>query len=824
MRTSLLSLLFLAATASAFAQSQRETILFDHDWRFAFGSASDPKKDFGCGTEYFNYLTKAASIHNEGPYAPKFDDSAWAPVRIPHDWATTLPYAPEASHSHGYKTVGWKYPETSVGWYRKVFEMDKADADKTITLTFEGIFRNSTIWVNGFYVGSEPSGYASRTYDITDYIHFGEGEENQNVIAVRADASLEEGWFYEGAGIYRDVWMTKTSPLHIAHDGTYVRVAPPAGSDDICTRANLIVDATVENASATAAQCIVTHTLLDATGQEVSHSRAAMVTLKPRQSSDCTMELMVEHPTLWSLDNPYLYTLRTDVSVDGKIVDSYTTPYGIRTLRFDKDLGFFLNGQPVKLHGVNMHQDHAGVGAAIPPALQTYRLERLKSMGVNAYRSSHNPMTPAMLAECDRLGILVIEENRLTGTGDYHRDELDKMIRRDRNHPSVIMWSIGNEEWGIEWKDYGERIARTMTDFVHLMDPTRPATVATSSGPTITRPVDVAGYNYIKQNDVEGERQRYPNRIAYGSEETTACGTRGIYYDDRENGHMASMNRTDTTYINIIERGWKFYDERPWLLGCFYWTGLDYKGEPNPLSFPAVDSEFGLMDYCGFEKDEAYYLRSWWTDEPVLHIFPHWNLEGHEGEPVDVWAYSNCDEVELFVNGKSLGRKKMERNGHLSWPTTYKPGTLKAVGYIKGKKVLTEVVATTGAPTQLRLTANRTALTADGRDVSVLKVEVLDGKGRVVPTANINVNINLEGAGRIIGVGNGDPAFHGEQHSATDLNCHSFSVPTFNGLAQIIVQTDEVEGDILVSVESEGTQGSQCSIASLRPEVAIKRQ
>lgn len=801
-----------AQTASATTPNVRERMLFDDGWRFAFGHASDPQQDFGCGTEYFNYLTKAASIHNEGPYAPKFDDADWTPVRIPHDWATTLPYASEASHSHGYHTVGWKYPETSVGWYRKTFVLDPADADKHISVTFDGIFRNSTVWVNGFYLGSEQSGYASRTYDLTDYLHYGDDAENRNVITVRADASLEEGWFYEGAGMYRDVWMTKTAPVHVVENGTYVRTAPMAGSNDLSTRAALVVDATVANSQSATAQCVVTHVLLDAEGQEVARSKAASLSLRPHEERDSRLELMVERPHLWDIDDPYLYTLRTDVSVEGECVDSYTTTTGIRSLRFDKNEGFFLNGRHVKLHGVNMHQDHAGVGAAIPPALQDYRLDRLKTMGVNAYRASHNPMTPAMLDACDRKGILVIDENRLTGVNDYHREHLENMIRRDRNHPSVIMWSIGNEEWGIEWKDYGERIARTMTDYVHLMDPTRPATVATSSGPTITRPVDVAGYNYVVQNDIDGERQRYPERIAYGSEETTACGTRGIYYDDRENGHMASMNRTDTTYTNIIERGWKFYDERPWLLGCFYWTGFDYKGEPNPLSYPAVDSEFGVLDYCGYEKDEAYYLRSWWTDEPVLHIFPHWNLAGHEGEAVEVWAYSNCDEVELFVNGRSQGRQKMERNGHLAWPTVYKPGELKAVGYKGGRKVLTEVVATTGEPYALRVSSNRQQIAADDRDVAVLRVEVLDKKGRVVPTACCPVNIRLEGEGRIIGVGNGDPAFHGQQHDAVDTDSRSWSVPTFNGLAQIIVQSNGREGAISVNLESESLKAANWSV------------
>lgn len=334
MHKTLLSLLvFSAAATSAMAQSLRETQLFDRDWRFAYGNASAPIKDFGCGTEYFNYLTKAASIHNEGPYAAKFDDSAWEPVRLPHDWATTLPYAREASHSHGYHTVGWRYPETSVGWYRKTFAMDTADADRHTTLTFEGIFRNSVIWVNGFYVGGEQRGYASRTYDITDYLHYGPEDENLNVIAVRANASLEEGWFYEGAGIYRNVWMTKTAPVHVAHDGTYVRTMPMAGSEDLSTRAILLVDATIENSQSATTQCVVTHTLLDVEGHEVAHSKASTLSLKPRDSRTCSLELMVERPTLWDLDNPYLYTLRTDVAVDGNVVDSYTTTTGIHGLQ-----------------------------------------------------------------------------------------------------------------------------------------------------------------------------------------------------------------------------------------------------------------------------------------------------------------------------------------------------------------------------------------------------------------------------------------------------------------------------------------------------------
>ena len=321
-----------------------------------------------------------------------------------------------------------------------------------------------------------------------------------------------------------------------------------------------------------------------------------------------------------------------------------------------------------------MHQDHPGVGTGIPDALQIYRLKQLKAIGCNAYRSSHNPMTPEMLDACDSLGILVIEENRLTGVNKEHIDLLERMIVRDRNHPCVILWSVGNEEWGIEWEETGNRIVATMREYCHRIDPTRLMTVASSGGPTVLAPADVAGYNYILQNPVDKYRSEYPERCAIGSEETSGCGTRGIYFDETDKGLMVAHNRKPNgrdSLLNCIERGWKFYDERPWLGGLFYWTGFDYRGEPNPMKFPATGSQFGILDYCGFPKDEAFYLKSWWREEPVLHIFPHWNLQGHEGEKVDIWAYSNCDEVELIVNGKKIGRKSMPKNGHLSWTAVY---------------------------------------------------------------------------------------------------------------------------------------------------------
>ena len=423
--------------------------------------------------------------------------------------------------------------------------------------------------------------------------------------------------------------------------------------------------------------------------------------------------------------------------------------------------------------------------SGIPDALNVYRLKELKKYGVNAYRASHNPMTPEVLAACDSLGILVIEENRLLGINGYHTGQLRSMIDRDRNHPSVILWSVGNEEWGVEWDEKGVRIVDELRDVAHRLDPTRQMTVATSSGPKPVIPADVAGYNYMMQNPVDRHRADYPARSAYGSEETSGCGTRGVYFDDRANGRMASLNRTPDpadSCLNRIERGWKFYDERPWLGGLFYWTGFDYRGEPNPLEYPAVGSEFGILDYCGFPKDEAMYLKSWWTDEPTLHIFPHWNLRGHEGEEIDLWAYSNMDEVELRVNGKSLGRKPMPRNGHLSWKAVYRPGRVEAIGYKDGRKVLTKRIETTG---QAVKAIAECAWSEDG--LQVINVSLVDSKGRFVPDACQPVTISLTDGLRLLGAGNGDPAFRGQERPAPGTAPESFTIPAFNGHAQFII-------------------------------------
>ena len=786
------------AIASMNAQNVRETIRLDDGWKFAFGNAADPKKDFGCGTEYFNYLTKANSIHNEGPYAANFNDSTWQEVKVPHDWVSILPYADVASHSHGYKTVGYKYPETSVGWYRKTINIPACDRGKHIALQFDGIFRNARVWFNGFYMGTEPSGYATQVYDVTEYVNYG----GDNLICVRADATLEEGWFYEGAGIYRDAWLMKSAAVGVAPFGTFVYADLKQPYDKV----TIYVETEVNNHSLTTQQCEVSHRLLDADGLEVAKSESSTIMLRAKQTLNSQpLTLNLNTPHMWSPADPYLYKVETTVKVDGRVTDVYETTTGIRDIEFDADRGFLLNGQPLKLKGVNMHQDHAGVGAAIPDALQAWRIKQLKKMGCNAYRASHNPMTPALLDICDREGILVIDENRLTGINEEHLRLLERMIKRDRNHPSVILWSNGNEEWGMENTIQGTRIAAAMREYTHLLDPTRHSTIANAGGREMVKGLDVVGFNYIVQNDVDNQKKNNPTWKIVGTEETTGCGTRGWYFkDEKYPGRMVSLNRTmEQNYENIIERGWKFYDERPWAAGLFYWTGFDYRGEPNPLSYPAHDSEFGILDYCGFPKDEAYYLKSWWTDEPVLHIFPHWNLQGHEGEEVEVWAYSNCDEVELTVNGKKLGRQPMPRNGHLKWKAVYQPGRVEATGYKNGKRILTKTIETTKAAAKVILKADRHQIAADGQDMAIVNIELHDQKGRFVPNACPVLTFCLEGDANIIGCGNGDPSYLGSDHPDKQP-CHTFSIPAFNGRAQVLIQSGKLPSTVTLKCTADG--------------------
>ncbi len=764
-----LKLMCAAALLSVLVPAEaRQRVCLDEGWRFALGH-TDPALDYGCGTEPFNYLTKARSVHNTGPYADNFNDSVWVVVDLPHDFVVDLPFDSVASHNHGYKASGYKFPASSVGWYRKAFPIELCAPDARVELTFEGIGRDSRVWFNGFYLGGEPSGYASATYDVTPYVRRDGGD---NYLVVRSDVTLEEGWWYEGGGIYRHVWLEQTPPLRI---GSHPAIWLDGDS--------LRYDVAVENSGLVPARA----SELVISVADGSYTLPLRGDIQPKDGK--TLRGAVARPRnlpLWDVENPELTDVRFVLRDKARAaVDSVCVPTGFRHIAFSPDSGFVLNGRRVQLRGVNLHQDHAGVGVGVPDELGVYRLKELKKYGVNAVRSSHNPMSPALLDACDTLGILVFEENRLLGSNDYHVGQLERMMLRDRHHPSVILWGVGNEEWAVEWDDRGCRIVAELREYCHRLDPSRLVAVATAGGPAILTGADVAGYNYVMQNPIDKHRKDYPARMALGSEETSGCGTRGVYYPADSEGRMPAHNRrpdADGT-LNRIERGWKFYKERPWLAGLFYWTGFDYRGEPTPLNFPATGSQFGILDYCGFPKDEAYYLRSWWTDEPTLHIFPHWNLEGHEGEEVDVWVYSNFDEVDLRVNGRSLGRKAMPADGYLSWKAVYRPGYVEAVGYRKGRVAARQRVATAGKPAGLDVAVEKPS---DG-SFRVVNVAVVDSKGRFVPVASDMVEARVA-SGRILGGGNGDSAFRHKERPVPGSDGRSLELPAFNGRVQFLVE------------------------------------
>ena len=631
-------------------------VVINNDWTFAMGNAASKELDYTHGTEYFTYICKAqSSNHSHAPIMPEFDDSSWQKVSLPHDWAVDLPYSPEASHSHGYKCIGWKYPENSVGWYRKHIEIPAEDKGKQFFIEFECIYRDSEVFCNGFYLGGERSGYASSVYTLTPYLNYG----GDNVIAVRCDASLEEGWYYEGAGIFRNVRLYKSGPVSMKHYS--LKISQKKADGSIWTVSDGTADVYVDES------CIdFDYILADAAVNRDKVTREIEI-------RDAEGRRVERAERRWSIDSPYLYTLTVRLFYDDELSDVVTRRFGVRTLEFSPEKGLLLNGVAVKLRGANMHLDHAGVGVAVPDELWRYRISRLQEYGFNAVRTSHNCASVSMLDLCDEMGVLVIDENRQFGVNQEQLRQLRNMIDRDRNHPSVILWSVGNEEWAVEHGEKGVEIARRMSEAVHGMDRTRPSTYGNAGGPDLVKGVDVFGYNYIVQNPVDEYHRLYPEKCVVGTEETSGAGTRGVYRTVPEKGWMVPLNRIDTLgRVNVIEYGWKFYKARPWGLGLFYWTGFDYRGEPNPMKWPATGSQFGIFDYCGFPKDEAFYLKAAWKDEPSVHICGPYGGE--------VWVYSNCDEVSLYESGKSLGRRKMPHDGHLVWKVSSAGGAAVSSG------------------------------------------------------------------------------------------------------------------------------------------------
>jgi len=792
------------------AHAVRQKLLLDPGWKFHLGDASDPKSDFDYGVR----ATFAKAGETAGAIHPDFNDSTWRTLDLPHDWAVELDFVnvkDEDVKSHGYKPIGRQFAKSTVGWYRRAFFVPKEDEGRRLEVKFDGVFRDCIVWLNGHYLGNNLSGYSEFGYDITDYLRHGQ----KNVMVVRVDVSQYEGWFYEGAGIYRHTWLIKTHPVHIPDYGIFVHTVISKNSAQVQAETEIV------NQSAVSTPCTLTSFVIDERGRTVASS-SKTATVGANEQKTIVDELFVNNPLLWSIEEPHLYRLISVVSANGVTVDSMETGFGIRTVRFDKDKGFFLNDKPVKIKGVCNHQDHAGVGSALPDRLQYYRIERLKEMGCNAYRTSHNPPTNELLEACDKLGMIVLDENRLMGSTPELVGQFERLVLRDRNHPSVVLWSLGNEEWVIQNTDVGKRIAQSLVVRLKQLDPTRLYTYAANNGNTfegINSIMPIRGFNYMTISDIDKYRKEHPDQILLGSEEASTLCTRGNYLQDTVRGYMVDYDLYPPGWGATAEKWWKFYATREWLAGAFVWTGFDYRGEPTPYSWPCINSHFGIMDVCGFPKNNFFYYQAWWSGKDVLHIAPHWNWRGKEGKTIDVWCQSNCESVELVLNGRSLGKKTMELNSHLEWKVPYEPGILEARGIRNGRRMVTKV-ETTGEPVRLKMAADRTIFQADGEDVTVVTVTALDEKGREAPVADNLVRFEIKGNGKIIGVGNGDPS----SHEPDKYLVGQFQRRLFNGKCQVIVQSTKEAGTIELKGSSDGLRQETITVEAkavpLRPNVA----
>ena len=775
---------------------------------------------------------------------PDFNDSSWRSLNLPHDWAIEGDFSKENPSGTG----GGALPG-GIGWYRKTFTVPGYKEGEKVYIDFDGAYMNTTVYINGHELGTRPYGYASFSYDITPWL-----KEGDNVIAVKVDNSDQpNSRWYSGCGIYRHVWLRKLDAIHVAQWGTYVTT-----SDITPDSATVNIATTVDNTSATDAEVTLTTRVIDPQGK-VAATVTASDNIAAGKSATVNQTARVADPQLWSLDNPALYSVVTDVAVGGKTVDTYQTTTGIRTIEFTADKGFFLNGEHVKINGVCMHHDLGALGAAVNTRAIRRQLEILQEMGVNAYRASHNPPAPEVLALCDSMGILVMDEafdmwrKRKTERDyarffdEWHERDLTDLVTRDRNHPSIIMWSIGNEvleQWSdaaadtlsleeanliLNFGHGADKLAKDgdemsvnsmltakLADIVKQLDPTRPVTAGMNEpnpGNHLIKSgaLDVIGLNYHDEWYDDAEKN-YPGKPLLGSETVSALMTRG-YYKNPSDSIIIAPKRWDipyedpsfacsaydnehvpwgTTHENSLRR---MKDDR--VMGQFIWTGFDYIGEPTPYGWPARSSYFGIVDLAGFPKDVYYmYQSEWRPDKTVLHLFPHWNWT--PGQTVDLLAYyNNADEVELFVNGKSQGvRSKGDGEYHVMWRVPFEPGTIKAVSRKAGKTVAEQVINTAGEPAQIRLTPDRATIAADGNDLSFVTVEILDSDGNLCPTAVNEVTFTVEGAGQNEGVDNGNPISL-ERFKADSRKAMA-------GKALLIVRNNGKKGDINVKAVSPG--------------------
>jgi beta-galactosidase len=761
----------------------------------------------------------------EGGHDPVFDDSDWRVLNLPHDWSIEG----EFSENHPAGVGGGALPG-GIGWYRKIFTIPESKKDEPVFIDFDGVYMNSEVWINGKYLGIRPFGYISFRYELTPHLNYG---GKKNVIAVRVDNSLQpNSRWYSGSGIYRNVWLVTTSRVHVDHWGTFVTT--PYITEDA---AIVNIETTIMNKEGDTNVALET-VIYDARGRRVA-SISDRKQISAGTSEKFSQELTVNNPNLWSLEEPYLYKAVSEVSLNGEIHDKYETDFGIRYFHFDSEKGFFLNGQPVKIKGVCNHHDLGFLGAAINTRAIERQLEIMQDMRVNAIRTAHNPPAPELLQLTDRMGFIVMDEafdvwakgkaeyDYHLHWDDWHRRDLEAMILRDRNHPSVFMWSIGNElieQWDEE-DPSGTTITRELTEIVKNLDPTRPVTAGLNSpvpeNPIIrARVLDQIGYNYGHEHFAEFP-ERFPGEVFIATETTSALATRGHYdmpsdttkrwpyrwdepfYDGNPDNTVSAYDHVSTPWGSTHMESWREIKKHDFLSGMFIWTGFDYIGEPTPYVWPSRSSYFGIVDLAGFPKDAYYMYKSEWTDEPVLHVFPHWNWS--EGDIVDVWVYTNFEEVEMFLNDESMGSKtKTDDDLYLWWRLDYEPGIIRAVGRNdNGVEMITER-HTAGEPAMIELKADRTTIAADGDDLSFITVRILDENGIVVPYADNLVNFAISGEGTIAGVDNG------LQTSLEPFQANNRKA--FNGKCLVVVRSTERVGRINLQADSIGLEGAAVRI------------
>jgi len=852
-------LLIPAFAVAQIGRLPRERTSFNEGWLFKTGdpAGAEGKLDYdnikgdllATGKKYLaaDSAPQTSSIGQDVSYTQaELDDSSWRHLDLPHDWAIEGDFEQSLPGDIG------KRPFAGVGWYRKHFNIPADNKGRQIYIDFDGAMAYPAVWLNGHFVGGWAYGYASFRLELTPYIKFG----GENVIAVRLDNPPDSSRWYPGSGIYRNVWLVKTSPIHVAQWGTYITTPTITAN-----AADVEVKTTYENGGIEKADLVIKTSIYQAGGGAVVAASSTRSKTEPHSHSTFDTTLKIQHPKLWSISSPNLYWARIEISRNGKVVDTYDTDFGVRTIKFDASRGFLLNGKHVYLQGVCDHHDLGALGSAINYRALQRQLEILKEMGVNAIRTSHNPPAPELLDLADRMGFVVMDEGfdmwvRGKRPNDYHRafpdwHEIDwrAQIRRDRNHPSVILWSIGNEVWE-QGNDAGHKIEAELTAIAHDEDPTRPTTSAANDSRSgfngFQKAVDVFGYNYNWKN-YERFKSENPSQPIVGTETASTVSSRGEYFfpvsDDKSKGRadfqVSSYDLYAPPWAWPPDTEFEAQDKNPFVAGEFVWTGFDYLGEPTPydrdsktmldftdptdraraeaelkrsgvITVPSRSSYFGIVDLCGFKKDRFYiYQARWRPDFPMAHILPHWNWPERIGQVTPVHVYTSGDEAELFLNGRSLGRKKRGQFEYrLRWDDVrYEPGELRVAAYKNGSRWAEDVVRTTGPASQTQMQADRSTIKSDGDDLSFITVKIADKNGLVVPRSKNRLHVKIYGPGEIVAMDNGD---------ATDLESfQSTSRRAYNGLALIIVRSKRGHtGKITVEVSADGLASSSVVISA----------